>query len=202
MIEIKKLRKRDYQKAQKFAINGMHLNWYMDKSFILGLYSKYFWHMELNRATKAYGAYINDEFVGALLADMKHESKLYHCIWRSVFVKFFDFLQHIAAGKGVEKYDIANREMFSSFCKNSQPDGEIIFLAADPECAVKGIGTALLSAFEEEEKGKLIDLYTDSACTYQFYEHRGFDKSEERDVVIDLPNKKVPLKCLLYSKLI
>ena len=63
MIEIKKLRKRDYKKAQEFAIHGMHLNWYMDKGFVLGLYSKYFWHMELNRATKAYGAYIKDECV-------------------------------------------------------------------------------------------------------------------------------------------
>lgn len=202
MIEIRNLRKRDYKKAQKFAINGMHLNWYMDNKFVLDLYSKYFWHMELNRATKAYGAYVNGEFVGALLADMGHESKLYRCIWRSVFVKLFDYLQHIIAGNGVDKYDGANREMFSSFCKINRPDGEIIFLAADPECKIKGIGTALLSAFEKEEKEKLIYLYTDSACTYQFYEHRGFEKSEERDVLIDLPNKKVPLKCLLYSKVI
>ena len=202
MIEIKKLRKQDYKKAQKFAINGMHLNWYMDKGFVLDLYSKYFWHMELNRASKVYGAYINDEFVGVLLVDMENESKLYYCIWRSIFVRLFDFLQHIVAGNGVDKYDNANHEMFSSFCKSNQPDGEIIFLAADPECKTKGIGTALLSAFEKEEKGKLIYLYTDSACTYQFYEHRGFEKSGERDVVIDLPNKKVPLKCLLYSKVI
>lgn len=202
MIEIKKLRKQDYKKAQKFAISGMHLNWYMDNKFVLDLYSKYFWHMELNRATKAYGAYVNDEFVGVLLADMEYESRLYRCIWRSAFVKFFDFLQHIIAGNGVDKYEGANREMLSSFCKNNQPDGDIIFLAADPECKIKGIGTALLSAFESEEKGKLIYLYTDSACTYQFYEHRGFQKSEERNVVVDLFNKKVPLKCLLYSKLI
>lgn len=202
MIEIKEVQKQDYKKAQKFAINGMHLNWYIENKFILDIYSKYFWHMELNRATKVYGAYVNDEFVGVLLADMEHESKLYRCIWRSVFVKFFDFLQHIIAGNGVDKYDDANREMFSSFCKNNQPDGEIIFLAANPECRIKGIGTALLSAFEREEKGKLVYLYTDSACTYQFYEHRGFQKSEERNIEVDLFNKKVPLKCLLYSKLI
>lgn len=202
MIEIKKIRKQDYKKAQKFAINGMHLNWYMDEGFVLDLYSKYFWHMELNRASKVYGAYTNDVFVGVLLVDMKNESKPYHCIWRSIFVWFFDLLQHIAAGNGVDKYDNANREMFSSFCKSNRPDGEIIFLAADPACKIKGIGTALLSAFEKEERGKLIYLYTDTACTYQFYEHRGFEKSGERHVVIDLPNKKVPLKCLLYSKVI
>ena len=54
--------------------------------------------------------------------------------------------------------------------------------------------------FKTVEKGKLIYLYTDNACTYQFYEHRGFKRSEEQDIVIELNNKKVPLKCMLYSK--
>lgn len=202
MIAIKELRKQDYKKAQRFAIQGMHLNWYVEKGFILELYSKYFWHMELNRTTKSYGAYIDNEFVGVLLADMRDEAKQYHSFWRSVFVRCFDILQHIVAGNGVNEYDGANQEMFFSFCRNHVPDGEIIFLAADPECKVKGIGTALLSAFEADESGKLIYLYTDSACTYQFYEHRGFEKAEEKDVILELNHKRVHLKCLLYSKMI
>ena len=56
MVEIREMQKKDYKKAQEFAIQGMHLDWYMDNETILSLYSKYFWHMELNRATKAYGA--------------------------------------------------------------------------------------------------------------------------------------------------
>lgn len=200
MIEIKKIQKRDYKKAQRFAIQGMHLNWYLENKFILDLYSKYFWHMELNRATKAYGAYVNNCFVGVLLADMKGETKPYHRFYRTIFVKAIDVLQSLVAGKGVGAYDTANKEMFASFCKKQEPDGEIVFLAADPDCKVKGIGTALLSAFEAEEAGKLIYLYTDSACTYPFYEHRGFTRSETKDVVINLNGKKVPLQCFLYSK--
>lgn len=61
--------------------------------------------------------------------------------------------------------------MFASFCESHTPNGEIIFLAADPECEIKGVGSALLSAFEKEEKGKLIYLYTDSACgAFEFIE--------------------------------
>ena len=202
MIKIREIRKQDYKKAQKFAIQGMHFNWYMDHKIILSLYSKYFWHMELNRATKAYGAYADDCFVGVLLADMKGEKKRFHSLWRTAFVKAFNVLQNFVAGKGVGDYDTANQEMFVSFCKNQKPDGEIVFLAADPECKIKGVGTALLSAFEAEEIGKVVYLYTDSACTYPFYEHRGFTKSEARDIVIDLKKKKVRLQCLLYSKTI
>ena len=52
MIEIKEVCKQDYKKAQKFAIQGMHLDWYMDSKVILDLYAKYFWYMELNREQK------------------------------------------------------------------------------------------------------------------------------------------------------
>lgn len=201
-MKLEKYKSRIIKRLQKFAIQGMHLNWYMDNETILSLYSKYFWHMELNRATRAYGAYANDYFVGVLLADMKGEKKRYHSFWRTVFVKAFDILQNFVAGEGVGAYHTANKEMFASFRKKQEPDGEIVFLAADPECKVKGVGTALLSAFEAEETGKLVYLYTDNACTYQFYEHRGFTRSEAKDVVIHLKGKKVPLQCLLYSKAI
>lgn len=200
MIEIREIRKQDYKKAQQFAIRGMHLDWYMSSKVVLNLYAKYFWDMELNRATKAYGAYVNDEFVGVLLADMNGETKKYYNVWRAVYVRFFDWLQKIVAGKGVGVYDKANWEMYRAFCENHTPNGEIIFLAANPNSKVKGVGTALLSAFEAEENGKLVYLYTDNACTYQFYEHRGFTRSEERQTILDLGKKQVPLTCLFYSK--
>lgn len=38
----------------------------------------------------------------------------------------------------------------------------------------------LLRELEEREKGKKVFLYTDSACTYQFYEHRGFELAQEK----------------------
>ena len=75
---------------------------------------------------------------------------------KAIYVKIFDWLQHLVAGKGVEEYDEANKDMYKSFCQKNKPDGEIIFLAADPDCKIKGVGTALLSAFEKDESGKLI----------------------------------------------
>ena len=59
---------------------------------------------------------------------------------------------------------------------------------------------ALLSALEEKKKGKTLYLHTDDACTYQFYEHRGFKRVEEKEVILEMPKGKVPLKCFVYSK--
>ena len=128
MIEIKEVCRQDYKKAQKFAIQGMHLDWYMDSKVILDLYTKYFWYMELNRATKVYGAYADDIFVGVLLAEIKNEPKRYYSVSKAIYVKIFDWLQHLVAGKGIEEYDEANKDMYKSFCQKNNPDGEIIFL--------------------------------------------------------------------------
>lgn len=199
MIEIREIRRKDYKKARQFAVQGMHLYWYVENKFFLDLYARYFWDMELSRATRVYGAYADDKFVGVLLADMKGEPKRYRSAWRGVYIRFFDWLQHIVAGNGVDAYDKANKEMYGAFCEKNTPDGEIVFLAADPEYKIKGVGTALLSAFETDEGGKLVYLYTDNACTYQFYEHRGFTRTGERQVVLEL-DKEIPLTCLLYAK--
>lgn len=95
----------------------MHLDWYMDSKVILDLYAKYFWYMELNRATKVYGAYVDDIFVGVLLAEIKNEPKRYYSVSKAIYVKIFDWLQHLVAGKSVEEYDEANRDIYKSFCQ-------------------------------------------------------------------------------------
>ena len=200
MIEIRELRKQDYKKARQFAIQGMHLYWYVSNKIILNLYARYFLDLELNCATRAYGAYVDGQFAGILLANMKNEPKKYRSVWRTVYIRCIDWLQHLAAGDGVDTYDKANQEMLQDFCKKNTPDGEIVFLAADPNSKVRGIGTALLSALEKDEAGKLIYLYTDDACTYQFYEHRGFIREGEKLVELNLEKKKVPLTCFLYAK--
>ena len=97
-------------------------------------------------------------------------------------------------------YDTVNKDMLDVYKEHYQPDGEIIFLAANPTLKVKGVGTALLNALEKDLSGKEIYLYTDSLCTYQFYEKRGFERYQERTIKLTLNKKKVPLSCFLYRK--
>ncbi len=90
--------------------------------------------------------------------------------------------------------------MLADYKSKVKTDGELIFLAADPTIKSKGIGTVLLEELRRREAGKRIYLFTDNACTYQFYEHRGFDRVAEEHVELDLENRRVPLDCYLYSR--
>lgn len=199
-IEIKDIDKKDHGKAIQFAISGMHFDWYLNNKLLLNSYGKYFWYLEMNRATRAYGAYVDGEFVGCLLAEIYGEERLHSAWYERLYVKAVDVIQKIFFKNGAGSYEKTVREQLEHFRENHNPDGEIIFLASDTSSAVKGVGTALLERLAKDESGKLIYLHTDDACTYQFYEKRGFEKNEERDVILEFPKGNVTLKCLLYSK--
>lgn len=201
-LVLRNLLPKDEKKAIQFAIKGMHFNRYMDSKTALNLYGKYFWYLETSRASQMIAAYADGEFVGVILADMKGEDKLHSSFWRKLYVSIFECLQRAFMKDSVGVYDEVNRKMFDEYLKTNHPDGEIIFLAADPDCGIKGIGSKLLSELEKRENGKKIYLYTDDACSYQFYEHRGFDRVGEKKITIELGEKTVPLLCLLYSKVL
>lgn len=199
-IEIKTLRKRDFNRARKFAIEGMNLNRYTEDKWVLYLYSKYFWFSEVMKSTQAIGAYKGDTLVGVILANIKGEPKFYKSFWYKQYIWFINCIMRIAFTGATSPYDNANKEMIESFKKHQEPVGEINFFAVDPKINGEGIGTKLLDALEKKEKGKLIYLYTDSGCTYQFYEHRGFERVGEKAITLTIDGKDIPLTSFLYSK--
>lgn len=131
---------------------------------------------------------MDNKLVGVLLADIKNKS-ICHSFWRSLYVKIFKTIMETFVKGGADIYDEANKVMFKEYAKKASPDGEICFLAADPTIQGKGIGSMLLKELEKREKGKLIYLYTDDNCTYQFYERKGFERSEEQKITMELGGK-------------
>lgn len=199
-IEIKKLEQKDFSKVIDFAIKGMHFDRYVDNKLALRLYGRYFLYLELERATQVLAAYMGDELVGVLMADMKKEAKQYASFWRKLYINTMKTIMSIAFRGGSDTYEGTNKSMLEQYLKSATPDGEICFLAANPAVNGKGIGTLLLEELSRREKGKLIYLYTDDNCTYQFYEHKGFHRAVEKKIMMELGGKVVPLTCLLYSK--
>jgi len=199
-IEIRAINRKDYSKAIQFAIKGMHFDWYLNSRFLLNAYGRYFWYLEMNRATHVYAAYSDSVFVGVLLAEIYGEKKAHQVWYEKLYVKFVDIIQKLFFSGGAGLYDDTIKAQLDHYLEHNKPDGEIIFLAADPDAKIKGVGSSLLRALEEKVAGKTIFLHTDDACTYQFYEHRGFLRMEEKDIVLHMPKGDVPLKCLVYSK--
>lgn len=199
-LEIRPLRRRDHRRAMRFAFTGMHFQWYTDNRLLLFLYSRYFWYLELGRATRVFAAYEGGALAGVLLARFEGERVAQPSLWRAAFVKCFDCLEHLLFPGGGSVYEDANRALYAQYRRHCAPDGELLFLAADPEMPRRGVGTLLLRALEAAAPGKTVYLYTDDGCNYAFYEHRGFDLAGERRIALEITGKHVDLRCMLYSK--
>jgi ribosomal protein S18 acetylase RimI-like enzyme len=200
-LQIRELKKRDFKKAIQFAIKGMRFDEYMKSKFQLNAYGRYFWYLEYTNATQVIAAYEGEELLGVLVADMKNEPKAYKSVLKGIYIKLVDVVQNLFFSSGVMPYNEANKAMYAKYTKQYAPDGEIRFLAANPDSKVNGVGTFLLNELAKREQGKEIYLYTDTNCTYQFYEHRGFERVGEQDIMLELQDG-VDLKCLMYRKIL
>lgn len=53
----------------------MHFDWYLNNKILLNAYGRYFWYLEINRATQIFAAYAEDRLVGVLLAAFGGEAR-------------------------------------------------------------------------------------------------------------------------------
>lgn len=111
------------------------------------------------------------------------------------YVKIFDFLQNLFVKNGVAPYDEANRGMLVEYCKHNSPDGEIIFLAANPNTRQKELAVCAARIRRTRKRQKSIFIYRQ--CLYiPVLEHRGFELAQEKDITLKIGNKEVALRCL------
>lgn len=185
-LEIRNLDKSDYKKAIRFAIKGMHFDWYLNSSFLLEAYGRYFWYLEMNRATEILAAYSDGIFAGVLLAEIYGEEKKHQSWYEKLYVRFVDIIQRTFFKHGAGLYEETVKDQLSHYLANNKPNGEIIFLAADPDAKIKGIGSALLGELEKKLPGKY--------CIYiqMMLAHISF-MSEE--ALLALKSKTLFLKC-------
>ena len=91
----------------------------------------------MNRATQIFAAYAEEKLVGILLAEFKDEPRKHSSFWQKLYVKFVDVIQKLFFKGGAGVYDAVNKELFAKYRETHTPDGEIIFLAADPDAKIK-----------------------------------------------------------------
>lgn len=199
-ISIQSIDRRDFDQARRFAIHGMNLDWYATNKLELYLYSKYFWYLELTKATRVLGAYNGSKLLGVLMVDMKGRPKAYRSWFGSLFIRIAEFFIQAFYGRAAAPYEAANTELLDKLVARTQPDGELNFFAVDPDCKGQGVGTLLLQELERREPGKFIYLFTDSGSTYQFYEHRGFVTVACKEITLDIKGQRRPLSCFLFGK--
>lgn len=197
---IRDLKNKDIRKAMDFACTGMHFDWYVHSRLALDLYTRYFVYMELNRATQIIAAYEGDQLMGLLLAAFRDEKPADYSYGRGLYVKFFKGLQKLVAEDALGEYDHLNLDMLSDYRKHNSPDGEIGYLAVDPDSQGRGVATFMLNELAKRRPGSQIYLYTDEACSYKFYDYSGFERVGRRVQKLDFGREPFFMNLYMYSK--
>lgn len=199
------IRELDYHKdadeLASFALEGMNFSRYTKLRFAQKLYSRYFVREGILNATLSLGAYTEEgQLTGALLARFNGEQPVYRNFFWRCYVWLFELVLSLFFGSHTDEYDTNNRKMLQDVTQSKTFDGELSLFAVDPKQKGQGVGTALLSAFQTRKSGKQIYLFTDSNCTYQFYQHRGFEQASSVDIHEPGQSTDQKLSCFVFTR--
>ena len=199
-MEFKELEEKDYNKVIYYAASGMSFSEFNDDPEKQRKACKIEFYDALMRATETLAAYEDGEFAGVMVLGVNGKPKLKVGLGKKIMVKFFKWLEKVAHNKEDDSYDEINTELLAKYKKENDYDGEIIFFVANPDLKIKGIGTQILNELERRYDGKTFFLFSDSGCTHQFYEHRGFTKYAEKINRFTVSGEKRSIINYLYVK--
>lgn len=197
IIKIQQFKKQDLSKLAEFSAKGMHFDRYANSKFTEKLYSEYFvWDVYVN-ATTAIAAYDGDVLCGVVMAKFDNEILLDQNILNKIYA---DSLQRVMGLLYEHTYNQVNQAMLDDLKRTTNLNGEVLLFAVNPDIKNKGIGTKLLNELKLQYSGKRVYLFSDSNCSYQFYQHRGFHQNNA--IRIPEPGRVdgSKLTCFLFSK--
>lgn len=185
MITLRPLRKEDYPQIEDI----IRKTWKYDS---LSKSPKDARHMArlylrscLRRATFSCVAVENDKVLGIILANSKHAASKPGIL--SALSQFYAILLLFTTrsgrklGRFFQRIDTTDIELLQDCSRDF--DGEICFFAVDENTRGTGLGKKLFAAaldYLKKEKVHSFYLFTDSSCTYQFYEKRGMQRLAEK----------------------
>ena len=118
---------------------------------------------------------------------------LLFCDIYSNYFKLFEFLQNSFAKESAGAYDAGNNQLLSEYLSDHSPDGKIIFLAANPDIPIKGLGTRLLNELQKRVQGKEIYLLQIVLVRINFMKSAVFNVKKKKDFI------KIAQQKLIFS---
>lgn len=190
---------RDFGTAARFCAVGMHFDKYAKDPVLANLTGRAFLALCLDEATEVIAAYENEELTGLLIAQVYGQAPA---------GRRFSHIGWLVLGglalllPGVENagrvYGATSPRLLRAY-RGPAPDGEITFLAVNPDRQGRGTGRALVEELARRQAGKRLLLFTDDSCNYRFYDHLGFDRIASTFAIIGGADPR-PLECMLYMK--
>jgi len=152
-------------------------------------------------------AYEGDQVGGVLIGASKglfssfrklnYTIKTYLILFRLIFFR----KDSKRALKNFRKIDKIYKGLYKK--TNKKYDAEVILFAVHASMRGKGVGKKLMNNYLEHLRHKgyqNVYLFTDTSCTYGFYDHMNFTREDEATTTLELLNEQGDLTAFIYSK--
>lgn len=205
MIAYRPIRKEDYAQVKDIICKSFSLDAYITNSKLLEAVKNQYFYSCLAEATYTCVAEKEGLTVGVIMGNAKsdysvirHFPYLLITLWYEMKIALYSrkYKKQVA---GYQDIHAIYRE-FSAKHKG-EFDGVLTLFAVNQDCRGCGVGKALLDYllnYLGKQKVKCIYLYTDTTCTYEFYEHRGFERIESKKIQMERSGKLFQMEVFLY----
>lgn len=205
-IVYRNLKKQDYNEVADLLSHSFGLHRYVSDERLFRIFKKQYLYSCLSEATFSRVAEQNGKVVGVIMGNAKSDYRILPHIGFALKFLLYSFKMKIY-GRKISDSVSGYHELHRIYRKFSQRhkgrfDGVLTLFAVSSECRGKGIGKKLLSDMEtywKERQTKSTYLYTDTTCNYGFYEHQGFIRLEEENLVLKSDGKPCEMGVFLYG---
>ena len=150
-------------------------------------------------------AYMDGEPVGLLMGKTKGDSRFFKRLtyrlklwWEMVSL----LMNRSHAAYGIQAMRAIDRIYKQMLKKSKTFDSEVTLFVVHPKAQGQGIGKQLMNRFLKHIKTKdasNVFLFTDSDCTYQFYDRYGFERLHSETITFTLPEAEKSLDVYMYQ---
>lgn len=200
------IRKGDYPQVKDMICNAFSLDAYVTNEKLLEAVKNQYLYSCLSEATYTCVAEKEGQAAGVIMGNAKtdysairHLPYLIKNLWYGAKIALY--------GRKYRKQAAGYRDIHTIYQEFSDKhkgafDGVLTLFAVNQDCRGFGMGKNLmerLMGYWEKQGVKHIYLYTDTTCTYEFYEHRGFERLESKELQVERGGKPFQMEVFLYG---
>lgn len=206
IITYRPIRKEDHAHVEDIICKVFSLDAYITNAKLLEAVKTQYLYSCLSEATYTCIAEKEGQTVGVIMGNaksdysaIKHFPYLVKDLWYGMKIALYG-RKYKKQAAGYKDIHTIYRE-FSGKHKG-EFDGVLTLFAVNQDCRGFGIGKTLLEYllnYLEKQEVKHIYLYTDTTCTYEFYERRGFERMESKELRMEHGGKPFQMEVFLYG---
>lgn len=205
-IVYRNVERKDYEKIKELIKETFLIPFGFSNEKTLNKLSIMFLNFCLSRSNYSKVALKDGKVIGIILGSSKND--------KNKIVTFGDYFEIIKNGLELVFIDKESRRLmketcqitriYSEFIKNKKNEfqGCLELFIVAKEARGFGVGKNLnknLIEYMKEQNVEKFYLYTDSCCTYQFYESQGYERIEEKSIDIKILRQIIDVYMYSYN---